>query len=421
MNKVHCHNCEHESTCDRKTEKGRPNTNGQWGGLLFGLGVSLLLVCGLALGVSRSYSQQRAVLATAEQVRDLIPSVRAATVTASPSNIAVTLPATTAAFVDANIYARATGYIEKRNVDIGDHVKAGDLLAQLAVPELDDQISQNEATLVQLKAALEQAEANRELAEVTWGRDQPLVHDGWVTQQQGTVDIDTVKANKAAVAVAQANVAAQENQLKVLRQNRDYASVIAPFDGVITKRNVDVGSLVQGNATSGTFMFTIMQSDVMRVWVYVPQDSAFGLAPGVDAVVRVPEIPGRTFSGKVTRIARALETSTRTLLTEIDISNPDGALQPGSYCIVELNIPVKTPSLIVPADATIFNQNGLQVAVVEDGTVHIRKVSVTRDLGTQVEVDDGVKQGDQVIVNPPVTLVEGSKVRAVAQPAAPTT
>ena len=206
------------------------------------------------------------------------------------------------------------------------------------MPELDNQISQNEATLVQLKAALEAAEANLDLAEVTWGRDRPLVRDGWVTQQQGTVDVDTVKARKAAVNVAQANVAAQENQLKVLHQERDYASVIAPFDGVITKRNVEVGSLVQGNATSGTFMFTIMQSDVMRVWVYVPQDSAFGLAPGVDAAVRVPEIPGRTFSGKVTRIARALETSTRTLLTEIDISNPDGALQPGAYCIVQLDI-----------------------------------------------------------------------------------
>jgi RND family efflux transporter MFP subunit len=163
-------------------------------------------------------------------------------------------------------------------------------------------------------------------------------------------------------------------------------------------------------------MFTIMQSDVMRVWVYVPQDSAFGLAPGVDAVVRVPEIPGRNFSGKVARIARALETNTRTLLTEIDISNPDAALQPGTYCIVELDIPVKTPSLIVPADATIFNQDGLQVAVVDDGTVHIRKVSVSRDLGTQVEVDGGVKEGDQVVISPPVNLVEGSKVRARAQP-----
>jgi RND family efflux transporter MFP subunit len=424
MNDVDTHNRQHEPAVDRKTEKApkdRPDTRRRWGGLLFGLGAFLLLAGGLAFGASRSYSQQREVMATAEQLRDFVPSVRVATVRASPGNIVVTLPATTAAFADANIYARATGYIEKRNVDIGDHVKAGGLLAELAVPELDHQISQNEATLVQLRETLQQAQANLELAQVTWGRDRPLVGQGWVTQQQGTIDIQTVKAREAAVRLAQANVIAQEALLKVLHQNRDYALVIAPFDGVITRRNVDVGSLVQGNATGGTFMFTMMQSQVIRVWVYVPQDSAFGLGPGAEAVVRVPEIPGRTFPGKVTRIAEALETGTRTLLTEIDIPNADAELQPGTYCIVELNIPRKTPSLLVPADATIFNQNGVQVAVVEGGTARIRKVSVTRDLGTQVEVDDGVKQGDLVIINPPITLSEGSKVRARAEPAAPRT
>jgi RND family efflux transporter MFP subunit len=168
-------------------------------------------------------------------------------------------------------------------------------------------------------------------------------------------------------------------------------------------------------------MFTIVQSNVIRTQVYVPQDSAFGLRPGVDAVVRVPEIPRRTFPGTVTRIAEALEAGTRTLLTEIDIPNPDGALQPGSYCIIELKIPRKTPSFLVSADAIIFNQNGPQVAVVEGGTAHIRKVSVTRDLGAQVEVDDGVVQGDQVIINPPVTLGEGSKVRARTKRPAPST
>jgi RND family efflux transporter MFP subunit len=424
MNDVDTHNRQHEPAVDRKTEKApkdRPDTRRRWGGLLFGLGAFLLLAGGLAFGASRSYSQQREVMATAEQLRDFVPSVRVATVRASPGNIVVTLPATTAAFADANIYARATGYIEKRNVDIGDHVKAGGLLAELAVPELDHQISQNEATLVQLRETLQQAQANLELAQVTWNRDRPLVGQGWVTQQQGTIDIQTVKAREAAVRLAQANVIAQEALLKVLHQNRDYALVIAPFDGVITRRNVDVGSLVQGNATGGTFMFTMMQSQVIRVWVYVPQDSAFGLGPGAEAVVRVPEIPGRTFPGKVTRIAEALETGTRTLLTEIDIPNADAELQPGTYCIVELNIPRKTPSLLVPADATIFNQNGVQVAVVEGGTARIRKVSVTRDLGTQVEVDDGVKQGDLVIINPPITLSEGSKVRARAEPAAPRT
>ena len=138
------------------------------------------------------------------------------------------------------------------------------------------------------------------------------------------------------MAAAQHNVTAQENLLKQLRQNRDYASVVAPFDGVITQRNVDVGSLVQGNAASGTFMFEIMQKDVIRVWVYVPQDAAFGVAPGIDAVVRVPELPDREFPGKVTRIADAQQSGTRTLLTEIDIPNPDGALRSGVYCTVEL-------------------------------------------------------------------------------------
>jgi RND family efflux transporter MFP subunit len=383
----------------------------RWGGRLFALGAFLLLVGGLVLGAWRHHSQQQQVTATAEQQRDFVPSVRVATVEPNPGIIKVTLPATTAAFADANIYARATGYLAKRNVDIGDRVKQGELLAQLAVPEIDDQISQNEATLKQLEAALEQAQANLQLAQVTWGRDKPLVSQGWVTQQQGTVDVQTVKANEAAVAAAQHNVAAQENVLKQLRQNLEYASVVAPFDGVITQRNVDVGSLVQGNATTGTFMFEIMQRDVIRVWVYVPQDSAFGVKQGVDAVVRVPELPDREFRGKVTRIADALQSGTRTLLTEIDLPNTDGALPPGVYCTVELEIPRRTPSFVVPAEAIIFNRNGLQVAVVNDGKADIRKVRVTRDLGTQVEVDSGVTAGDQVILNPPVTLVEGSKVK----------
>jgi RND family efflux transporter MFP subunit len=417
-------NRQREPAVGRKTEKApndRPDTRRGWSRPLFGGGAFLLLAVGLAFGTSRSYSQQREVMATADRAREFVPSVRVATVGASPGKIVVTLPATTAAFADANIYARATGYIGKRNVDIGDHVKQGELLAELGVPELDDQIAQNESTLEQLKAAVQQAQANSTLAQATWGRDKPLLRDGWVTGHQGDIDLQTVKADEAAVGVAQANVAAQERLLRVLHQNRAYASVVAPFDGIITQRNVDVGSLVQGNANTGTFMFEIMQKDVIRVRVYVPQDAAFGVAPGVEAIVRVPEIPGRTFRGKVTRIAEALQTGTRTLLTEIDIPNPDGSLQPGIYCTVELKVPRKTPSFLVPADATIFNQNGMQVAVVKDGTAHIHKVSVRRDLGTQVEVDDGVEQGDLVIINPPIALSEGSKVRARAEPAVPGT
>jgi RND family efflux transporter MFP subunit len=420
MYEAETHDRADESAIGREigTAPKDPPARPRWGRALFGLGAFLLLAGGLAFGASRSYSQQRVVTATAEQIRNFVPSVRVATVQPSDATVLVTLPATTSAFSVANMFARASGYIDKRYVDIGDRVKEGRLLAEIVAPELDHQIAQAEATLGQLRAAVEQAQANKNLAQVTWDRDKGLVEKGWVTPQQGDIDRFTLNAREAALGVAQANVAAQQAQLNVLYQQKAYQRVVAPFDGVVTQRNVDVGDLVHADTTTGTFMFTIMQSNVIRAQVYVPQDSAFGLGPGVDAVVRVPEIPDRTFPGKVARIADALQPGTRTLLTEVDIPNPDGTLTAGVYCTIELRVPRKTPSLLVPADAIIFNRNGLQVAVIEDGAAHIRKVSVTRDLGTQVEVGDGVKQGDQVIVNPPVSLIEGTKVRPRAEPTA---
>jgi RND family efflux transporter MFP subunit len=403
----------------QKPQTPRRGVRRPWGARLFAAGASLLLTGGVALGVWGYYSRHQEVMTTAEQERDFVPTVRVATIGLSPAVMSVTLPATTAAFAQADIYARATGYIGTRNVDIGDHVKQGELLAQLTVPELNDQISQNDATLNQLKSALEQAQANLKLAQVTWDRDRPLVGQGWVTQQQGTIDVQTLKAQEAGVGVAQANAAAQEKLLMTLRQNRDYASVVAPFNGVITQRNIDIGSLVQGNANTGTFMFEIMQNDVIRVWVYVPQDAAVGVAPGIDAIVSVPEMPNREFRGKVTRIADALQSGTRTLLTEIDIPNTDDALAAGVYCTVKLEIPRKTPSFVVPAEAIIFSRNGLQVAVVNDGKAEIRTLGVTRDFGTWVEANAGVSSGERVIVNPPVTLVDGGKVRLRAGTQAP--
>ena len=194
----------------------------------------------------------------------------------------------------------------------------------------------------------------------------------------------------------------------MLNQEKAYQSVIAPFDGIITQRAIDIGSLVQSGTT---FMFTLMRSDVIRIQVYVPQDAAFGVQQGVAGDVRVPEIPDHTFSGTVTRLADALAPGTRTLLTEIDVPNPDGLLRPGMYCTVELHIPRKTPSLIVPADAVIFNTDGLQVAVAEHGVAHLHKITVARDSGTEVEVRDGVETGDLVILRPTVDLADGSKVR----------
>jgi RND family efflux transporter MFP subunit len=374
---------------------------------LFVLAAALALVSGLAYGGWRHYAAQREVMATAQQRHDFVPDVRVAAVRADGSTITITQPATTLAFEAANIYARTSGYIETRKVDIGDRVKAGDVLAEITAPELDHQIAQAQATLAQNQATLQQTVASRELARVTNDRDGRLVKQGWVTLQQGDTDRLTLDAQQAAVGVAQSNIAAQQALIKVLGQQKAYQSVVAPFDGVITQRNIDNGSLVQSGTT---FMYTLMHSAVIRVQVNVPQDAVFGLAPGVDALVRVPELPAEVFRGTVTRIADALAPGTRTLLTEIDVPNPDGILSPGLYCTVELHIPRKAPSLIVPAEAVFADRNGLHVAVVKNDTVHIQTVVVARDLGTEVEVRAGVAPGDAVILNPTVALVDGSKV-----------
>ena len=379
---------------------------GRW---VLGITALLPLAGGLAYGAWQHYANVRDVMTTAQEQRDFVPQVRVAPVHASDSTITITQPATTLAFAAANIFARTSGYIETRKVDIGDHVKAGDLLAEITAPELDHQITQAQATLAQIQATLEQTQASRELARVTHERDDRLVKQGWVTLQQGDTDCLTLDAQQAAIGVARSNVAAQQAAIRVLDQQKAYQRVVAPFDGVITQRNIDNGSLVQAGTT---FMFNLMQSDVIRVQVNVPQEAAFGLAPGVDALVRVPELPDQVFHGTVTRIASALAPGTRTLLTEIDVPNPNGVLSPGLYCTVELHIPRKAPSLIVPADAVFADRNGLHVAVVKNDTVHIQTVAVARDLGTQVEVRDGIEPGDTVILNPMVNLVDGSKVRA---------
>jgi RND family efflux transporter MFP subunit len=400
---------------DPPNQPAKPRRFG--GRLLFGTGALLLLVGGLGTGAWRHYQAQLVTAATAEQNRDFVPTVQVAAVRANGGFTTVSLPATTTAFEAANIFARTSGYIEKRHVDIGDKIKAGGLLAEITAPELDHQIAQAQATLTQDQATLQQTQASRELAQVTNARDSNLVKQGWLTLQQGDNDRLTLAAQQAAVGVAQSNIKAQEAQIRILGQEKAYQRVIAPFDGVVTQRNIDNGSLVQSGST---LMFTMMHSDVIRIQLFVPQDEAFGVAPGIDAVVHVPEIPDRSFPGKVTRIASALQPGSRTLLTEIDVPNPDGALSPGIYCTVELHIPRKTPSLVVPADAVVFDQDGLHVAVVENGVVRMQKILIARDFGKEVEVREGVKAGDQVILNPMVDLTDGRKVAPQKQPAKPT-
>jgi RND family efflux transporter MFP subunit len=388
---------------------------GKHGGLSgprrFGLILLAVLVVFLAFGAWRHFVKHLQVLEASARMRELVPKVRTGEVKASGGEITLTLPGTTSAFESTTIFARASGYIEKRNVDIGSLVKSGDILAVIAAPELDHQIAQARANLAQTRAALRQAQANRDLAKVTYERDDKLVVQGYLSIQQGDVDRQTLIARESDVQTAEANIKAQQEQVRVLEQQKDYQKVVAPFAGVVTQRNIDTGSLVQADATSGTSLFSLSRSDVIRVQLYVPQDAAIGVGQGVPALVRVPEMPARTFPGQVSRIADALQPNTRTLLAEIDVPNPDAALTPGMYCSVELRIPRRTPSFMVPGEAVIFNRNGLQVAVVEDGVVQIRKITVVRDFGTQVEASEGVKAGDKVILNPSVDLAGGEKVQ----------
>lgn len=397
---------------DRVRVKGRDKSRAR----LFGRAVLLLLAGVLALGVRSHYEQHRHATIAAQQHRDFVPSVRVGTVRESDRVVHATWPGTILAFEAANIYARATGYVSTRNVDIGSQVRTGDVLAIIAAPDLDQQLEQARAQLVQLQAAVEQAQANADLARVTNARTSQLVATGVSSKQLGDQDRLTFASRTAALAVARANVVAQQAAVDRLVQLTVYERVTAPFDGMVTGRFIDVGDLVQGDTTGGTSMFTMMHSNVIRIQIYVPQDQAFGLTVGADAIVRVPEMPKRNFPGKVTMIAGALAPGTRTLLTEVDVPNPDGALTPGTYCTVELRIPRRTPSFTVPADAIIFNQDGLHVAVVRDGTAHMQKITITRDFGREVEVVDGVNNDDAVILNPPVDLGEGSKVQIRAVP-----
>jgi RND family efflux transporter MFP subunit len=378
---------------------------------------ALLVGGGVAFGMWRRSLAEAEVNATSEQRRSIVPSVRVATVRASDGMTTVLLPASTDAFEAANIMARVSGYVAKRYVDIGDHVKAEQLLAEISAPELDHQIAQAQATLAQSQAALNQAKAKREIASVTWNRDSNLAGQGWITGQQADTERLNLQAQEAAVAVAEANIRAQQALLQVLLQQKAYQRVVAPFDGVVTRRNIDNGSLVQADAAGGMPMFTVMHSDVIRVQTYVPQDQAFGLQKGVGATVRVPEMPGVEFRGTVSRVASALQPGTRTLLTEIDVPNREGVLTPGTYSEVELQIPRKTEALIIPAEAVIFNRGGLSVAIVENSTVHLRTLTVVRDHGTTLEVS-GVKDGDLVILNPPEDIGEGRvvNVRPVEAP-----
>jgi RND family efflux transporter MFP subunit len=384
---------------------------------LLGIAVTTLLAFLVVAGVMEHASQRAEAVDTLRAMRATVPMVRVIAVKPVDTPRQIDLTGTMQPFDSATLFARATGYISKRNVDIGSSVHKGDVLAVISAPDLDAQLAQARGQLGQMQAALVQAQANRDLAHATNDRTTQLVQQGWDSKQQGDTDRLNLASQIAAVAVARANVEAQQAQVDRLEQLTGFERVVAPFNGVITARQIDVGSLVTADAASGSPLFSIARTDVLRAQVYVPQDDYFGLKDGEQATVTVPELPGQIFHGTVARNASVLQQQTRTLLTEVDVDNASGKLAGGLYGIVHLDVPRHEPVFIVPSQAVIFNQNGLSAAVYRDGTLQLRHLDLGADDGAQVEVRSGLQPGDQVILNPPVDAANGMRV-ATAIPAA---
>jgi RND family efflux transporter MFP subunit len=397
---------QHSQAPDPRVERGRRRAARLLGGGSV-LVLALMVATGIWIHLGRAAAAQDAL----EARQNAVPIVRAVQVTTNDLPREVDLPGTMQAFDAATLYARATGYIAKRNVDIGSRVHAGDVLAVIAAPDLDQQLIQARAQLEQMQAAFAQAVAGKSLAANNNQRTSRLVQEGWNSRQQGDTDRTTYQTQTAGVRVAQANIAAQVAQVNRLVELTSFERVLAPFDGVITSRQVDVGTLVTADQSSGTPLFAIARTDVLRVQVYVPQEEFFGVKDGGQANVTVPQLPGRDFHGVVARNAGALATETRTLLVEVDVDNKDQALSAGLYGIVHFQEPRDKPVVIVPSEAVIFDKDGLNVAVLDHGHAVLRHLTVLHDNGAQVEVRDGLAPGDRVILNPPANLVGGMKVR----------
>jgi RND family efflux transporter MFP subunit len=377
------------------------------------IGVGAVATVALLVGFGAWSQSSRSgdAVAVLEARNNAVPNVLTMSVKEEKGPRTIELPGNMAAFDNATLFARATGYISVRNVDIGSKVRKGDVLALIAAPDLDQQLDQAKAQLVQLQAAVEQAQANADLGHVTSARTSQLVARGVSSQQQGDQDRLTFAAQTAALAVARANVVAQQAVVNRLVQLTGFEQITAPFDGVITGRFIDVGSLVTADAASGTPLFSIARTDVLRVQIYVPQADFFGIKDGDQATVTVPELPDRVFNGKVARNARALAAGTRTLLTEVDVNNKDGVLTAGIYSTVHLQVRRSNPVVLIPSQAVIFNTDGLSAAVVSNGKVELRKLELEADNGANVEVRIGLRPGDRVILSPPANIADGMRVQ----------
>jgi RND family efflux transporter MFP subunit len=341
----------------------------------------------------------RAALRTATY--DLaVPSVSAIHPKVGAPQTEIVLPGNIQAFIDSPIYARTNGYLKNWYADIGAHVKKGQLLADIETPEVDQQLDQG-------RADLNTARANYNLSEITAARYEGLLKTDSVSKQDVDNAEGAYRANQAIVTSAEANV-------RRLEELQSFEKIYAPFDGIITARNTDIGHLIDSGASGGTAqeLFHIASTNVLRVYVNVPQEDSQSAKPGLAADLTLQEFPGRRFPGMLVRTAKAIDPTSRTLLVEVDVGNSDGTLLPGAFTEVHLQIPSGVRAAIVPVSALIFRSQGLQIGIVENGNrATLKDVTLGRDFGNEVEVVSGVSANDLVIVNPPDSLVTGEIVR----------
>jgi RND family efflux transporter MFP subunit len=376
---------------------GQPPSAPGAGKVVFGM-VVFLIIAGLVIyrGVSTRVRASAQLKADTQSLA--VPSVALARPKRSAPQQEIILPGNIQAYIDAPIYARTNGYLKSWYVDIGGRVKKGELLAEIETPELDQQLQA-------ARADVATAQANYQLAQITAARYQFLLKSDSVAKQDVDNAVGNAQSKKAMLDSAIDNV----NRLEQLQS---FEKVYAPFDGILTARNTDIGQLIaSGNAPGAKELFHVASISTVRVYVNVPQIDSPAALPGVQAYLTLPQFPGRRFAGKLVRNAEAIDQSSRTLLAEVDVANPTGELLPGAYTEVHLKLPSEASTVIIPVTSLIFRSEGLRVAVVRNGRAVMLPITLGRDYGTQVEVVSGLDPNEKVIVNPPDSLVDGQQVR----------
>jgi RND family efflux transporter MFP subunit len=362
------------------------------------IGGVLLLVCALGLASWGISTRAKALTVVARETRELaVPTVAVIAPERGAPQQEIVLPGTMQAFTDAAIYARTNGYLSKWYVDIGSRVRSGQLLADIDTPEVDQQLEQ-------ARADLATTEANTRLAQSTAERYRDLIRTDSVSKQDLDNANGSLEAKATAVTSAKANV-------RRLEQLHAFGKITAPFDGVVTARNTDVGALIDSGSNARE-LFHIAAVHRLRVFVNVPEVHSRAARPGMKAELTLTEFPGRPFTGTLARTAQSIDVASRTLLTEIDVENPKGELLPGSYAEVHLKLPTEASTYKLPINAIIFRTEGVRIALVgADGTVTLQPVTLGRDYGNSVEVVSGLSGGEQIIINAPDSIEAGQAVR----------